>query len=52
MAKNQFNGTIPTQIALLRRLTRIELRNNPGIEGTIPPGMGDLVQLTYVCVRG
>jgi Leucine-rich repeat (LRR) protein len=47
---NDFTGTIPSDIGLLKRLTHLDLLDN-SLSGTLPHSIGNLSQLEYLDLR-
>ena len=52
LANNNFNATVPTQWHVFSAMTFLDLSNNPGLTGTIPPELGGLSQLKKLHLHG
>jgi hypothetical protein len=50
--RNDLEGTIPSSLGSLTKLTRMSLAGNRNFEGTIPSSLGSLTELTYMDLSG
>jgi len=48
---NQLSGTIPTELAMMTKLTSLDLRSNQ-IKGTIPTELATMMNLEYLSLNG
>jgi len=44
-------GTLPSEISLLRHLERLEIYDNHGLAGTIPPSISSMLSLEYLYIQ-